>query len=237
MKNKILLVAVSLVMVAALSACATGNSSQIATRTISVSGNGQIYITPDVAYITIGVQSQAPKVTDALNENNAQAKAISDALLALGVDAKDIQTSAFNIYPQQNYNPDGTPQAIVYMVQNSVFITVRDLNKLGTILDNVVRSGANTVNSISFDVLDKTAALSEARTKAIENARKTAEELAAAAGVTLGPLQTLNVYSNGGSAPLYDVKGMGGARDANIVPISTGQLIISVDATLMYEIK
>jgi uncharacterized protein YggE len=236
MKKKNLLVGLSLMMVLAMSACATSPSPQVASRTITVSGTGQVYITPDVAYITIGVQSQAAKVTDVLNENNAQAKAISDALQGLGVDPKDIQTSAFNIYPNQNFSPEGKPLDTYYVVQNSVYITVRDLNQMGAILDAVVRSGANTVNSISFDVLDKTAALSEARTKAIENARQTADELAAAAGVTLGPLQTLNIYSSGGAVPVYDIKGTGG-REAGSVPVSTGQLIISVDASLIYEIK
>lgn len=236
MKNKVLWIVFSLLMVAALSACASGEVGKPATRTISVNGNGQVYITPDVAYITIGVQTQAPQVTDALNQNNAQAQAISNALQALGVDAKDIQTSAFNIYPQQNYTPEGMPMEIVYMVQNSVYITVRDLSQLGVILDGVVRAGANNVNSISFDVLDKSAAISEARAKAIADARKTAEEMAAAAGVTLGELQSLNVYSTGGASPVYDYKGAG-AREGGVVPIATGQLLIAVDASLVYEIK
>ncbi len=237
MKNKALLAAASVVMMLALGACATSGSPQAATRTLSVAGAGKVYITPDVAYITIGVQTQAAKVTDALNENSAQAKAIADTLTGLGVDSKDIQTSAFTIYPQQNYSTDGKPLEIVYVVQNSVYVTVRDLNALGSILDGVVRSGANTINSISFDVLDKTAAMSEARNQAIQNARQTAEEMAAAAGVTLGPLQTLTVYTNGGAVPMYDAKSMTSVGSGGSVPVATGQMLVEVDASLVYEIK
>ncbi len=91
---------------------------------------------------------------------------------------KDIQTSGFNINPSQDYGPDGTIVRSYFTANNTVYVTVRDLQKLGSILDSTVRNGANTINSISFDITDKEKALSEARAKAMQNAQVQAEEAA-----------------------------------------------------------
>jgi uncharacterized protein YggE len=205
-------------------------------RQINVSGTGKVYLAPDVAYVFIGVQSQAENVGDALNQNNAKAQTIAAALKELGIEDKDIQTSSFNIFPQQQYSPEGQITGTTYMVDNTVNVTVRDLNILGKLLDAVVRAGANSINGINFDVTDKTQAISEARKLAIEDARATAQELATAAGVTLGDIYSLNSYMNSGPVTTFDNKG-GMAVEAGQVPVSAGQLMISVDVNLTYEIK
>jgi uncharacterized protein YggE len=92
-------------------------------------------------------------------------------------------------------------------VDNTVNVTVRDLSVLGKLLDGVVRAGANSINGINFDVTDKTQAITEARKLAIEDARATAQELAAAAGVTLGDIYSLNSYLNTGPVTTFDSKG------------------------------
>ena len=99
-----------------------------------------------------------------------------------------------------------------------------------------MRAGANSINGINFDVVDKTQAITEARKLAIEDARATAQELAAAAGVTLGDIYSLNSYMNTGPVTTFDSKG-GMAVQAGQVPVSAGQLMISVDVNLTYEIK
>lgn len=236
MKHK-LLIALSLLAVLALAACGPIATRAVTTPSLTANGTGIVYMTPDVAYINIGVRSQAESVADALSQNNTQANAVADAIKAFGVDAKDIQTSAFNVYPQQQYNADGTPGSLLYVVENTVYVTVRNLNDLGKILDATVKSGANTINGISFDVLDKEAALTQARQLAIENARKQAQELASAAGVTLGGLQSLNVSTSGNVVPMYDAKGGAALAAPGSVPTSAGQLILTVDANLVYEIK
>ena len=240
MKKTILLVAVSLVALFALSACGT---TQITTtmeqpRTLSAAGNGVVYIVPDIAYINVGVRVDADEVSEALAANNVQANAIADALNALGVEKSDIQTSNFNVYPMQDWGPDGQISRKYYVVENTVYITVRDLSKLGALLDTVVNSGANTINGISFDVQDKAAAEAEARDKAIADAKAEAEAIASASGVTLGELQSVSVYTSGICIPMYEAKGIGGAAayDAS-VPITAGQLKINVDASVVYKIK
>jgi uncharacterized protein len=237
--NKIWLV-LGLLVVIVLSACSgTSNTNKNDfNRSIIATGQGQIYLTPDIAYIYIGVHTESEKVTDALSANSTQAQAVSKALLEMGVDQKDIQTSALNVYPQQKYGPAGELLGTFYAVDNTVFVKIRDLVKIGDILDAVVRSGANSINSISFDVEDKTKAISDARKLAVENARKQAEELASAAGVKLGDLLSLNAYTTGIANPItYDAAmGKGGAGGV-VPPVSAGQLVITVEANMTYEIK
>jgi len=240
MKNKLFAILGCLVMLASLTACGTlpSKSSDETARQLSVSGNGKVYLTPDIAYIYIGVQSKSENVGDALNDNNTKSQSVASALNELGVDSKDIQTSAFNIYPQQQYGQNGEVTKTEYVVENTVNVTVRDLTKMGQLLDTVVRSGANSINGISFDVTNRDSAVTEARQKAVDDARKQAEELAAAAGVKLGKLTSISVYVNNTATPMYNAKG-GAMMDAaaSQVPVSAGQMIITADANLAFEIE
>jgi uncharacterized protein YggE len=237
-KFSILLMAVLLISVLAACAPVAAPAAQPPIRQINVSGSGKVYVVPDVAYINIGVHTEADTVTEALNQNNQQAQAVADALKAQGVDEKDIQTTAFNVYPQQEYGMDGTIVRRYFSVDNTLYVKVRNLQNLGKLLDTVVRSGANTINGITFDVLNREAAEKEARALAIADARAKAEEIAAEAGLTLGQIQTLNVYASGGAMPYYDAK-VGGAMAAPYaeVPMAAGQLVIMADANITYEIK
>jgi len=240
MKKSLLLIVVSGLLMGLLAGCAQAPitvTSAPTIRTINAAGHGEVYIVPDLAYIYVGVQSDADEVSDALNKNSAQAQAVADAVKAQGVDVKDIQTASFNVYPMTDYDMNGQISRKYYVVQNTVYITVRDLSKLGTMLDAVVRSGANNINSINFDVLDKDAALAQARDMAIAKARTEAEAIAKASGVTLGDLQTVNVYTSNSATPVYDAKGGGAAVMNSQVPVSAGQLVITADANLVYEIK
>lgn len=239
MRTKLSIIVLILIGAALLGACVPAVSSGVPNagpRVISVTGTGQAYLTPNIATIYIGVSSRSENVADALKENNAKAQAVAAALTALGVEAKDIQTSSFNVMPQQQYGPTGEMLGVIYVVENTVNVTARDLTKLGEMLNTVVTSGANSINNIQFDVVDKQAALTEARTRAVENARKQAEDAAKAAGFTLGDVYSMSIYTSGGPIPLYEGKGGMAAADGS-VPVAAGQLVISVDVNISYEIK
>jgi uncharacterized protein len=242
MKNKFVWIMLSIIAVLALGACSGTPAQAVVTpqppqRMINVTGTGQVYLTPDVAYINIGVHTVADTVGDALKQNNAQATAVASSLKELGVDAKDIQTNAFNVYPQQQFGPQGEVLKTTYAVDNTVFVTVRDLSKLGQILDVVVQNGANAINGITFDVLDKTKALTQVRQMAVTDARQQAQQLADAAGVKLGNLISLNVYTSNSPVPAFGGKGGVAANAAAPVSVSAGQMVLSMDASLVYEIK
>jgi uncharacterized protein YggE len=240
MKQKFWVILSSLLVVALLAACSSTPATTVAAaapvRTLSANGNGQVYITPDIAYINVGIHTEANDVSTALNDNSTQAQKITDTLTGLSVDKKDIQTTSFNVYPMTTYATDGSVSRKYFAVDNSVYVTVRDLSALGKLLDAVVKSGANTINGITFDVQNKDAAMAQARDLAIQNAKTEAESIAKSAGVTLGDLQTISVSTSGTPNTVYDAKALGGGTSAS-VPVSAGQLEISVDAALTYSIK
>ena len=211
-------------------------------RTISVTGEGRATLTPDIAYVNIGVHTESADVGEALATNKIQVQKVVDALKALGIAEKDIQTTNFNVYPSQQYGPNGELLQTKFVVDNSVYVTVRNLDQLGDLLDKAVEAGANNINGIQFDVADKTAALSDARKAAVKDAQALAQELAGAAGVALGPIQNISTYSNNVPMPVYADKafGMGGGgapAPAVAVPVSPGQMILTVSVSMTYEIQ
>ncbi|MBW6473214.1 MAG: SIMPL domain-containing protein [Anaerolineaceae bacterium] len=237
MKKKMLFVSLFVLLAVILSSCSAVGVNEKSLRTMSVSGRGEVYLIPDIAYINIGTRSEALDVATALVDNNKQAKSISSVLSEMGIDPLDIQTTAFNVYPYQNYGMDGQPMEMKYVVENTVNVKVRDLNRLGEILDAVVRSGANQINGISFDVEDRKQAESVARRLAIQDATEKAQELAGLAGISLGEVQNISVYSSGNPQPGYDAKGGGYYAETSEAPIASGQMIISADANLVYSLK
>ncbi|HLF90295.1 MAG TPA: SIMPL domain-containing protein [Anaerolineales bacterium] len=207
-------------------------------RTLSINGHGEVNLTPDIAYIYVGVHTENEGAGAAVAENNDNAQAVIDALKDVGIQAEDISTTNFSLYYSQNYDFEGKPTDAKYVVDNTVFITVRDLEQLGDILGTAIDAGANSVNGISFDVSDKEAALTDARELAVTDARAQAEELAGLAEVELGEIQSINMYG-GYPGPIYGGKGGGGyAADAALsVPISPGQFVVSVDVSIVFEIQ
>jgi uncharacterized protein YggE len=239
MRNKIFVALVALALL--LSACGPTTINQEApenVRTLNVNGVGQAYLIPDIAYIYVGVHTEGASASEAVESNKGQTTAVIDSLKDAGVDAKDIRTTNFSIYPSQQYSPEGTVSGTVYMVDNSVYVVVRDLDGLGDLLDSAITAGANSINSIQFDVADKTEAVKEARAKAVEDAKAQASELADAAGLSLGNIQTINFYDSSPYAYIEGGKGGGGAVAAEAsVPIQPGQLTISVTVNITYAIK
>lgn len=205
-------------------------------RNIAVSGTGKVYLTPDIATISIGVHNEDENATRAVESNNAQAEAVTGILLDEGVEAEDIKISNFNIYPEQRFDEDGNPSGTFYMVDNTVFVTVRELNNLGVIMGSVVEAGANSIFGIQFDVADKTQALSQARKMAVENAQVKAEELAQAAGVPLGEIQSINEFG-GVPVPVFEEQRGGLETTADQVPVNLGQLSLTVEVTVTYDIR
>jgi hypothetical protein len=243
MRIKFLLVSAILLAAIALSACgATTVVSNAAPpqRILSVTGTGLVYLTPDVAYINIGVRTEQATASETVSANNTQTQQVVNALKNSGVDAKDIRTTNFSIYPNTQYDQQtGKPGSTTYVVDNTVYVTVHQLDKLGELLDATVQAGANNVNSIQFDVADKSAAVKQARDQAVKDAQTQAQGLASASGVTLGNVQTIN-FTNNIPQPVLNVYSKSGglnAAPASAVPINAGQLTLTVNVDMTYEIK
>ena len=236
MRTKLSIFVPVLVLALVLSACGPAASAQ--PRTLNVSGNGTIYLTPDIAYIYVGVNTDDPDIAKAVSQNNTQTQALVDALKNNGIAAADIQTSNFSVYynnPSSGKLPDLTTDSY-FTVNNTVYITVRDLTKLGSLLNTAVGAGANNINSITFDVADKTTAMAQARQKAMANASTLATELAKTAGVKLGEIQNIT-YSDNSPMSYYGMGGGGASAPNASVPIQPGQTQISVTVSVTYDIK
>jgi len=241
MRNKTLLTSAIVLLALALGACSPTIQADAAppVRTLNVNGAGQVMLSPDIAYIYIGVHTEEETAAEAVAANNDETQQVIEALKKAGVDAKDIRTTNFSIWPNQQYSPDGQPIGTRYVVDNSVFVTVRELDKLGDLLDAAVNAGANSINSIQFDVADKTDAVKKAREEAVKDAKSQAQELADAADVKLGDIQSISFYDSVPVPYMGDLgKGGGGgmAMEAS-VPIQPGQLTLTVTVSMSYEIK
>jgi uncharacterized protein YggE len=211
-------------------------------RTLSVNGTGQVSVAPDIAYVTSGVHTQDPDAKTAVDSNTEATEALKAALIAFGVAENDIQTTNFNIYSFEDYqlpvDPESQKPPMTYSVDNSVFVTVRDISGLGDLLSTAVDAGANNIWGIQFDLTDKSEAISEARAAAVASARSQAEELATLAEVELGEIVNISSY---GGYPVPFAQGIGGggamSEAAAAVPVSPGLLTISIDVSIIFEIQ
>ena len=207
-------------------------------RTISLSGHGEVHIAPDLAIVTVGVMSSAATAREALDANTKSMEGVMAALKDAAIEMRDIQTSNFSVNPRYDYSQNNAqpPKVVAYDVSNNVTVTVRKLESLGAILDQVVSSGSNQINGVMFQMSKPEAATDEARKLAVADARRKADIYAAASGVTLGQIMSLS--EGGGYQPPVPVfKSMRAESVSADVPISQGEQAIAVDVNITWEIK
>lgn len=244
--SKLALVAVGLLVVIALATgCsgAIGGSSAgegvVNYNTITVTGSGDATGAPDVAYIQLGVNVSDANAGTAIDEANTIITAVRAALIQAGVADEDIQTTSFNVYSEDLYDPlTGQPSGEVrYHVQNILNVTVRDVATTGAVLDAALSAGANNVLGLSFSISDTSALEADARAQAIEDARARAQQLADVLGVTLGePVVVSETFFGPGPVFTGGLGGGGGAAPAE-VPVSAGQLTVSVQVNVTFAIS
>jgi uncharacterized protein YggE len=206
------------------------------TATITVNGVGNISMTPDTASVTLGVTVVDKTLKAAQAKATTQMQAVIDEIKANGVDDKDIQTSNFSVNVNQSYDNNGNPGEVTgYTVNNQVNVTVRDLSKLGSLLDKVVEKGANSIWGINFYVNDQTDAAKQARTLAVQDATQHATELAAAAGGSLGKIISIDETSSPSPvAVAYDKASQGAGGGA--APIQTGSATVTATVSMTFEL-
>jgi uncharacterized protein YggE len=158
-------------------------------HTITVDGVGSVSGVPDTATVSLGVQIKAPTATEALETAGAKAQSVVDVLTAAGVGKTDIRTTS--VYVSPNYNPGGTPNG--YWANNSVQATIHDVSKVGPVLDAATRAVGDgvTLGGVSFSIDDTGPLYTQARQKAVAEARTRAGQLAAAANASVGPVVSI----------------------------------------------
>ena len=207
-------------------------------RTVTVSATGTVSATPDEASIATGVSSEAKTAREALSKNNEAMKKLIGEFKGKGIEAKDIQTSQFNIEPVYVYPKEGQPPQITgYRAHNMLNVRVRDLDKLGEVLDHVVTVGANQMNGISFNVSKAETLKDEARKEAMANALRRAKLYAAAAGAEVGEIVQISeevVFS--GPQPMAFKQARGMAAEA-AVPVERGSQELEARVTATWRLK
>lgn len=235
------LLALSLALAAAPAAGRAEEAAKPRFPTIVVTGEGRAERAPDMALIDLGVVKDAKTAREALDANNKAMAEILAALKQAGIADRDLQTSGFAISPQYHYpqNPDGEnppPLLVGFQVVNTLTLRVRDLARLGEIVDQAVTLGANQGNGIRF-VNDKPdEAVSEARRKAVLDAVAKARELTEAAGVGLG--RVLEISETSYRPEPMPMRAM--AKDyaeAAAVPIAPGENSYSVTVNLTFALS
>jgi uncharacterized protein len=234
--------AVMLVVVAMLSIAAGSAGAQDTTtpsRVITVSGSGEAFGAPDVAYVNLGIDVSDPDIGKALDTANQTMTGIVAAITDAGVDAKDIQTVDFNVYPEDKVDPQtGQPTGVrVYHVQNSVNVTVRDISKVGAVMQAGLGAGANTVNSLTFGISDMKSLQEQARLQAVDDARSRAQQLADAFGVKLGDV--ISVSESFGSVPVplaFKTADAFAVTAASAPQVNPGQLSVDVQLNVSFAI-
>ena len=209
-------------------------------ETITVVGQGSVRIEPDIAQVSIGVETSAESISDAVDENEAKMQSILAALEAVGVDAKDIQTMNYSIqldrYPEPMPRLESTGEETqpVYRVSNMVNVTIRELDSVGAVLDAVIEAGANNIWGISFSLDDPKVAQSDARADAMADAQSRAEALAELSNVQLGPVMSVSEVIGGGASPLSMAVERAAAGGGSISP---GELEVGYQIQVTYFIE
>ena len=204
---------------------------------LSVSVQAEAKRVPDIAILSAGVVTQVADANAALRANAEEMTKVVAAIKAAGIAERDIQTSGVNLNPQYRYTENQPPAITGYQASNNVNLTVRNIGKLGKILDALVATGANQINGPSFDVDDKESAYDEARRSAIDKAQKRAEMYAKTLGMRVRRI--VSISEGGGYGPPRPMPMMAMARMEKAqadTPISPGESSLSVNLDIVFEL-
>ena len=204
-------------------------------RTITVNGTGEVKAKPDVAYVTLGVVTQATKAQEASVANASLTQNVTQALKSLGIADKDIQTSQYSIYPRYDNRPGKAQSIIGYDVNNTVRACIHDLTMVGKTIDASLAAGANNVQGVSFDIENKDKYENTALADAVKNAKSKADILAATAGVRIVGVQQIQEGASYRPVPVYAMRPMAMGAEVS-TPISPGKMTITANVTVIYLI-
>jgi uncharacterized protein YggE len=209
----------------------------ITTGTLSVTGNGEVNATPDIAYISLGVTTEKTTVGEAQSINSDTMNKLIASIENQGIDKNDIKTDDFSISPKYNYNEKtGESTLAGYTVSNTLNVTVRNISKAGQVIDSAVQSGANVSTGISFGVSDYEKYYNTALANAMANAKSKAQVMADALNVNISTPVKVSELSSSTPVihPIYYPEATG-ASAKNSTSIESGTYKISASVSADYE--
>ena len=237
-----LILAIALAFGTPMTACAqpqtaTGYAMPADGTLLSVSAEASAKRVPDVATISTGVVTQAADANAAMRANAVQMDKVMAAIKAAGIGERDVQTSGINLNPQYKYVENAPPSIVGYQASNTVNVKVRDLSKLGKVLDAFVEQGANQINGPSFEVDKPDEAYDEARVAAIRKAQARAQTYADALGLKVRRIISIGEGGASFPRPMPMLRAM--AADAGFAKetaISPGESTLSVNIEVVFEL-
>jgi hypothetical protein len=226
----------SIAALGAVSAPAFAQDQTAGGRLLVVRGEGSASAAPDLAWLRLGVDTQAGQARDALGANAAAMAKIVAALKADGIGETDVRTSNLSINPIYSDDPKKPRSVTGYRAGNMVTIRIRDLKQTGAIIDQVVALGANDIAALAFDLADPSALENEARAAAVRDALAKAKLYASTAGVELGAIMKITDEPAGNIAPsprIFSVAPLAGAS----TPVESGELTFHAAVEMTWGIK
>ncbi|MEO8743277.1 MAG: SIMPL domain-containing protein [Lysobacteraceae bacterium] len=205
---------------------------------LQISAHGESHRTPDVATISAGVVTQDKDAKVAMSDNANRMNAVIAALKRAGVADRDLQTSSISLNPQYNYNSGSSnnepPTITSYQASNTVNVRLRDIGKVGDVLDALVKQGANQINGPTFNVDKPDAAMDEARTDAVKQAQARAALYASATGIKVRRI--VSISESGEAAAPQPRMMLARANKASGTPIAAGESTLAVDLNVVFEL-
>jgi hypothetical protein len=211
-------------------------------RTIRVEGMGEVKVAPDEAFIDVAVETLAPTAKAAAEENARKMDKVVTALVQAGIPRKEIETRNFSVFPE--YQPQPRPEEAAklrgYRVSNQVEVHVRELSRVGTLLDTVLAAGANRVDTVRFGLSKPEVVQGDALRNAVERARQSAQVLATALGVKLGPVLDASTVSEPPhpfpAVARFEMARAGSGADVT-TPIQPQEQTVTARVTLIFAIE
>lgn len=216
---------------------ASGDGAKVPPRTVTVTASENVSMKPDLVMIQAGVVSEDVTAATALKKNTAAMSFVLEELKKSGIEDKDLQTRNFNVQPRYRYVKNEAPSIEGYRVTNSLSVRVRDLKKLGEILDKVVSLGSNQISNIRFDVSNADKVKDEARKAAIESAKRKAQLFAEAAGAELGAIQSISETTQHSQPRPFGMAEASMRRKSAPVPIAAGEQTLTVRVNTVWALK
>lgn len=229
--------ALATLLASGLAMTASAQSSQTANdgTLLSISADAQATRVPDIATLSSGVVTQATDANTALRSNADQMTKVMAAIKAAGIAERDVQTTGISIYPQYRYAENQPPAITGYQASNTVNVKVRDISRLGKVLDALVASGSNQINGPSFEIDEPEAAYDEARRNALKKAQARAEMYASALGLRVRRIVSISEgggYNPPGPIPMMKMAAM----EARDTPVSPGETSLTASVNVVFEL-
>ncbi len=232
-----------LVLMGMLAGCgstgpSTAASSNSMADMLTVSGYGEARGNPDMATVSVGINISGTDISGVVQDSNETIAAITAAMQAIGIAPEDIQTTGFNVWPEDIWdNMTGQPTGEKrYHVDSMMQINIRNIDNVGKVLETALNNGANNIYGLSFGIDDTGPLAEEARKAAIADARARAQAMANELGLTLGEVSSASDQSGGMVYPYFVGAGYGIGGGGGEPPISQGQMAVTVSVSVTFEI-